>query len=124
MHIVLKEIIQSVLGILYVCLQQRKTNINRSASSTPLDLQLPEETYLTIIVNSEGYIGSYYVIEADLAVLWRAVGIQSLHADNPVKQAPLWDRGLVATLDEHWGELIDVVYTDVHGGPEGRRSGW
>lgn len=40
---------------------------------------------LTIIVNSEGHIGSDDVIEADLAVLRGAVGIQSLHAHDSIK---------------------------------------
>lgn len=80
------------------------------------------QTKLTVVVNSEGHIGSDDVIEANLAVLRGAVGIQSLHAHDPVKQAPFWDRSLVATLDKHWGELIDVVHTDMHGGPEGGRE--
>lgn len=79
--------------------------------------------YLTVIVNSEGHIGSDDVVEADLAVLWGAVGIQSLHPHNPVKQTPFWDWGLVATLNEHGGELVDVVYTHMHGGPEVEERG-
>lgn len=75
--------------------------------------------HLTVIVNGEGHIWSDDVIEANLAVLRRAVSIQSLHAHNPVEQAALWDRGLVATLDKHWGELVDVIHAHVHGGPGG-----
>ena len=87
------------------------------------NLQLQDETYLTVVVNSEGHIGSDDVIEANLAVLRGAVGIQGLHAHDPVKQTPFRDRSLVATLHEHGGELVDVVHTDVHGGPSGSRSG-
>lgn len=83
------------------------------------DVQPQDETYLTVVVNSEGHIGSDDVIEANLAVLRGAVGVQSLHAHNSVKQTPLWDGRLVATLDKHRGELIDVVNTNMHGGPEG-----
>lgn len=66
-------------------------NINRSASPTPVDLMLQDKTYLTIIVNSEGHIGSDDVIEANLAVLRGAVSIQSLHTHDSVKQTPFWD---------------------------------
>lgn len=99
------------------------TNIHRSATPAAFDLQLQDETYLTIVVNSEGHIGSDDVIEANLAVLRGAVSIQGLHAHDSVKQTPLWDRSLIATLDEHGGELVDVVHTNMHGGPEGSRSG-
>lgn len=81
------------------------------------------KTYLTVIVNGEGHIRSDDVIEADLAVLRGAVSIQSLHTHNPVKQAALGDRGLIATLHKHWRKLIDVIHTHVHGGPERRRGG-
>lgn len=76
------------------------------------------KTYLTVIVNGEGHVGSDDVVEADLAVLRRAVGIQSLHAHDAVEEASLRHRGLVATLDKHRGELVDVIHTHVHGGPE------
>lgn len=79
--------------------------------------------YLTVIVNGEGHIRSDDVIEADLAVLRRAVSIQGLHAHNPVEQAALWDRGLIATLNKHRGELVDVIHTHMHGGPERPRGG-
>lgn len=81
------------------------------------------KTYLTVIVNGEGHVGSDDVVEADLAVLRRAVGIQSLHAHNAVEEASLRHRGLVATLDKHRGELVDVIHTHVHGGPERGREG-
>lgn len=100
-------------------LLRRATIINRSVISAAFDLQLRDEPYLTVVVNSEGHIGSDDVIEADLAVLWGAVGIQSLHPHDSVEETPFWDRGLVAPLDEHGGELVDVVDTDVHSGPGG-----
>lgn len=81
------------------------------------------KTYLTVIVNGEGHVGSDDVVEADLAVLRRAVGIQSLHAHDAVEEASLRHRGLVATLDKHRGELVDVIHTHVHGGPERGREG-
>lgn len=84
---------------------------------------MQNEIHLTIVVNSKGHIGSDDVIEANLAVLRGAVGIQSLHAYDSVKQTPFWDRGLVAALNKHGGELVDVVYANVHGGPEESRSG-
>lgn len=106
-----------------VFLLQTEANINRSARPTPFDLPLQDKTCLTVVVNSKGHIGSDDVIEANLAVLWGAVSIQSLHTHNSVKQTAFWDRGLVATLDKHGGELIDVVHTNMHGGPEGGREG-
>lgn len=112
-----------VTGGRIVFLLQRRTNINRCKTPAAFGLQLQDEAYLTIVVDSEGHIGSDDVIEANLAVLRGAIGIQSLHAHDSVKQTPFWDRSLVATINEHGGELIDVVHTNVHGGPEGSRSG-
>lgn len=76
------------------------------------------KTRLTVVVNGEGHVGSDDVVEADLAVLRRAVGVQGLHAHDPVKQASFRDRSLVAALHKHRGELVDVVDTHVHSGPE------
>lgn len=75
--------------------------------------------HLTIVVDREGHVGSDDVIETDLAVLWRAVGIQSFNAHDSVKQTPFWDWGLITTLDEHGGKLIDVIHTNMHSGPVG-----
>lgn len=89
-------------------------------SPTAFDLA-QDKTYLTVVINGEGHIGSDDVIEANLAVLRGAVGIQGLHAHDSVKQTPFWDRSLIATLNKHRGELIDVVHSYMHGGPEEQR---
>lgn len=90
-------------------------------SEVCFDLRPPDKRHLTIVVNGEGNIGSDDVVEANLTVLRGTVGIQGFHAHDSVKQTALWDRSLVATLDKHRGELIDVIHANVHGGPGGGR---
>ena len=72
---------------------------------------------LTVVVDGEGHVGGDDVVEADLAVLRGAVGVQGLHAHDAVEQAALGHGGLVAPLHEHGGELVDVVDAHVHRGP-------
>lgn len=85
-------------------------------------LQRCDLVCLTVVVNSKGHVGSDDVVETNLAVLWGAVGVESLGAHDAVKEPPLWDRGLVATLHEHGGELVDVVDPHVYGGPDEARK--
>lgn len=85
-------------------------------------MRLQDVNHLTVVVNSKGHIGSDDVIEADLAVLRGAVGIQSLDPHDPVKQTALRDRSLVASLHKHRGELVDVIHTNMHRGPEGEEG--
>jgi len=78
---------------------------------------------LTVVVDGEGHVGRDDVIEADLAVLRGAVGVQGLHAHHAVEQAALGHRRLVPPLHEHRGELVDVVDAHVHRRPGRRRGG-
>lgn len=74
-------------------------------------------TVLTVAVDGEWYIARGDLIEADLAILRRAVGIQRLHLHNAVEQAALRHRGLVVALHKHRGELVYIVDTDMNRGP-------
>ncbi len=76
---------------------------------------------LTIIVNGERDVGCDDVIEADLAVLRWAVGINGFHPYNTIKQTTLGHRCLIPTLHKDRRELVHIVYTNVHGGP-GKRG--
>ncbi len=76
---------------------------------------------LTIIVNGERDVGCDDVIEADLAVLRWAVGINGFHPYNTIKQTTLGHRCLIPTLHKDRRELVHIVYTNVHGGPGKRR---
>lgn len=78
---------------------------------------------LTVVVDGEGHVGRDDVIEADLAVLRGAVGVQGLDAHHAVEQAALGHRRLVPTLHEHRGELVDVVDAHVNRRPGRRRGG-
>lgn len=78
---------------------------------------------LTIVIDDKGNVGGDDVVEADLAVLRGAVCVEGLNAHDAVEQTAFWDGGLIATLHEHWGELVYVVHTYMHRGPEKEREG-
>lgn len=77
---------------------------------------------LTIVIDDKGNVGGEDVVEADLAVLRGAVRVECLNAHDAVEQTAFWDGGLIATLHEHWGELVYVVHTYMHRGPERKRA--
>lgn len=54
-----------------------------------------------------------------MAELERAVSVHRLHFQDAVVLLPLEDGGFVGLLLERWRVLVDVVYLDVHGGPDG-----
>lgn len=72
---------------------------------------------LTVVVDGERHIARGDLVEADLAVLRRAVCVQGLHLDNAVKEATLWHRGLIVVLHKHGGELVYVIHAHMHCGP-------
>lgn len=78
---------------------------------------------LTIVVDCKWDVRRDDVVEADLAVLRWAVGVQCFHAYNAIEKTTFGDRCLVPTLDKHRGELIHVIHTHVHCGPVGGENG-
>lgn len=73
----------------------------------------------TIFVNGEGHVRGDDLIVADLAELERAVSVHCLHFQDAVILLPLKDGGFVGLLLECWRVLVDIVYLDVHSGPDG-----
>lgn len=54
-----------------------------------------------------------------MAELERAVSVHCLHFQDAVILLPLKDSGFVGLLLERWRVLVDIVYLDVHSGPDG-----
>lgn len=77
---------------------------------------------LTVTIDGEGCVSSGDLVVADLAVLWGAVLISSLHLQDIVINLALCHCCLILGLPKHWGKLIDIVDLNVHHCPVNSRG--